>query len=187
MSSTGTAGGCEPGHRLGPDWVVGPDGLPFRRGARTIILDEADRLLLLRGHDADAPDRQWWFTVGGGIDPGESDREAAVREVREETGLGVGPRDLLGPVFTRSAVFDFFAQTCRQDEVFFMTRVASASRLTTAGWTDLERQVVDDLRWWDLGELSDAQETVYPRGLAALVRELLAGWDGRTRRLPDGE
>jgi 8-oxo-dGTP pyrophosphatase MutT (NUDIX family) len=104
-----------PVHTLGPEWRAGVDGLLFRRGARVILLDDADRILLLRGHDADQPERGWWFTVGGGIGEGESDREAAVREVLEETGLALLAGDLVGPVFTRSAIFDFFARTCRQD------------------------------------------------------------------------
>ena len=78
---------------LGPDWVPGPDGIPYRRAARVILLDDADRVLLVRGHDVDQPERSWWFTVGGGIDGGETPRQAAVRELREET--GIAPR-LLG-------------------------------------------------------------------------------------------
>lgn len=186
MTTDGAAIGHGPVHRLGPEWTPGPDGLPFRRGARAILLDESDRLLLLRGHDADAPHRSWWFTVGGGIDSGESEREAAAREILEETGLVVDPAELVGPVFRRSAVFDFFAQTCRQDEVFFLARVTGTTPLTTAGWTDVERQLVDDLVWWDLGALTAVEEEIYPEGLAALVTGLLGGWDGTTRHLGTG-
>ncbi len=83
---------------LGPDWVLGDDGLYFRRGARVLLLDDADRLLLVRGHDLDQPERSWWFTVGGGVDPGESDLDAAVREVREETGMDCRPGVMLPTV-----------------------------------------------------------------------------------------
>src|SRR5690606_28107491 len=67
---------------LGPDWVPGPDGVPFRRAARVILLDDADRLLLVRGHDAGETSRSWWFTVGGGLEPGEDVRAGALRELR---------------------------------------------------------------------------------------------------------
>jgi len=165
--------------------VRGDDGLRFRRAARVILLDDADRVLLIRGHDVDQPERSWWFTVGGGIDPGEDARSAAVREVREETGLVLEPTELVGPVFTRSAVFDFFAESCRQDEEIFLARVVvrDDAMLSRDGWTDLELDVLDELRWWELDALRRVTEEVFPQGLADLVRGLLPRWDGVTRHL----
>lgn len=172
---------------LGPDWVLGDDGLYFRRGARVVLLDDADRVLLVRGHDVDQPERSWWFTVGGGIDAGESDAEAALREVREETGIVLDPTALVGPVLTRSAIFDFYRQHCRQDEVFYVARLRGAvlagHQLSRDGWTDVEVDVVDELRWWSLDDLAQVDIEVFPEGLADLVRPLLGGWDGVTRHL----
>ena len=171
---------------LGPDWVLGADGLRFRRAARVLLLDEQDRLLLVRGHDADQPERSWWFTVGGGIDPGEDARSAAVREVREETGLELDPAALVGPVLTRSAVFDFFAEHCRQDEEFFLARVGAppaVEDLARDGWTAVELDLLDELRWWHLADLERETLEVFPPGLPGLARRLLGGWDGVTRHL----
>lgn len=173
--------------QLGAEWVPGPDGTPFRRGARVILLDEADRVLMLRGHDVDQPERGWWFTVGGGIDVGESAHDAAVRELYEETGLLLRAEDLEGPVIRRSAVFDFLRLTVRQDEEFFLARVRGPARLDLSGWTDLEREFMDEVRWWALDDLAQVPETVYPHGFVDLVRALLPGWDGVTRVLADGE
>ncbi|MBD8058700.1 NUDIX domain-containing protein [Cellulomonas sp. JH27-2] len=173
-----------PGPGLGPEWVRGDDGVLFRRAARVILLDEDDRVLLVRGHDRDQPERSWWFTVGGGLDDGEDERSAAVREVREETGIALVPDELVGPVFTRSAIFDFWAEHCRQDEVIFLARVgAGAFAGDQAGWTSLERDVLDELRWWTLPDLAAVQLEVFPEGLAALVANLLPRWDGVTRHL----
>lgn len=168
---------------LGPEWVRGDDGLFFRRAARVLLLDADDRLLLVRGHDVDQPERSWWFTVGGGIDAGESAHEAAVRELAEETGLRVGPDDLVGPVLTRSAIFDFSAEHVRQDEVFFVARVHEAGELSRDGWTNVERSFMDEMAWWTLAELRDVEIEVFPSELADVLADLLTGWDGEVRHL----
>ncbi len=179
------AEGGGPVHALGPEWRRGADGMLFRRAARVILLDDADRLLLMRGHDADAPGRHWWFTVGGGLDDGETSRDAALREVREETGLLLAPDDLVGPVFTRSAVFDFVFEHCRQDEDLYLARVAGGGVVSREGWTALENELIDELRWFPLDELAAVTIEVFPAGLVDLVRPLLVGWDGRTRHLDE--
>jgi len=140
---------------LGPDWVPGPDGVPFRRAARVILLDDADRLLLVRGHDAGETSRSWWFTVGGGLEPGEDVRAGALRELREETGLHLSADQLEGPVLTRSAVLDFAAVTCRQDEKFFLAR-GTDTRQYVDVWTVLYRYVLDQQRWLERNELYSA-------------------------------
>jgi 8-oxo-dGTP pyrophosphatase MutT (NUDIX family) len=152
-----------------------------------ILVDASDRVLLMRGHDVDEPSRTWWFTIGGGIDVGEDARSAAVRELREETGLELDLASLVGPVVTRSAVFDFFAVTCRQDEEIFLARLDAhgtpEDSLSRDGWTEVEQRILDELRWWPLDALACVTEEVFPEGLVDLVRGLLAGWDGVTRHL----
>ena len=61
-----------------------------------VIKDERGRLLLIkRGHD---PGAGLWSLPGGRVEPGETDTEALVREMREETGLEVRTGRLLGSV-----------------------------------------------------------------------------------------
>jgi 8-oxo-dGTP pyrophosphatase MutT (NUDIX family) len=171
--------------QLGPDWVAGPDGVPYRRGARLILLDANDRVLMVRGHDVDNPARGWWFTIGGGIDPGETAAEAAARELREEAGLLIDAEALVGPVATRTAAFAFARQTVRQDEEYFLARIGAPGPVVTDGWTDVERSFMDDVRWLSLDDLAAVAQEVFPEGFVDLVRGLRSGWDGVTRRLPD--
>lgn len=66
------------GHRQDPQRVPCVGG---------IVLDAAGRLLMVRrGHE---PDLGRWSLPGGRVEPGETDEQATVREVREETGLDV--------------------------------------------------------------------------------------------------
>jgi ADP-ribose pyrophosphatase YjhB (NUDIX family) len=61
-----------------------------------IIIDSGGRLLLIRrGHE---PGRGLWSVPGGRIEPGESDEQAVIREIREETGLSVRVGRLVGSV-----------------------------------------------------------------------------------------
>lgn len=73
-----------------------------------IAHDDAGRLLLIkRAHE---PARGQWSVPGGRVGPDESDAQAVVRELREETGLEVVPGMLLGTV-TRG-VYEIFDYAC---------------------------------------------------------------------------
>ncbi len=59
-----------------------------------VVKDGQGRLLLIRrGHE---PGAGLWSLPGGRVEPGETDAEALVREMREETGLVVRAGRLLG-------------------------------------------------------------------------------------------
>lgn len=61
-------------------------------GVFAVIFDEAGRLLCVRLNYAS----KRWTTPGGRVETGESPLEALKREVLEETGLSITPRELLG-------------------------------------------------------------------------------------------
>jgi 8-oxo-dGTP pyrophosphatase MutT (NUDIX family) len=181
--------------RLGADWQANGDGIRSRRAARVILLDadrradQGPRVLLVRGHEADQPSRSWWFAVGGGMDAGETPRQAAIREACEETGILLDDADLVGPVLTRLAIFDFYAETVRQDEEFFAARV-SPRAVTTAGWTDVERELLDELAWLTPAQLRAQPLEYFPENLPDAVETLHSqlcggGWDGITWHLGD--
>jgi 8-oxo-dGTP pyrophosphatase MutT (NUDIX family) len=143
-----------------------------RNAARVLLLDPDGRLLLVQGGDpADPGAGTWWITPGGGMEPGEDARTAALREAFEETGHRVG--ELRGPVARRSSVFPFDGRLIEQREQYFVARVP-AFEPTRAGWTELEQRALSGFRWWTLDELRTTQETVFPERLAAMVAEALA-------------
>lgn len=108
-----------------------------------VIKDDQGRLLLIkRGH---APAAGLWSLPGGRIEPGETDAEALVREMREETGLVIDPAQLIGTV-RRPA----------RDGVVFDIRDYAA---TVTGGTLCPGDDAADARWVDARELQSLPVT----------------------------
>jgi len=143
-----------------------------REAARVLLLDSRDRLLLFQGGDPARPENgSWWITPGGGLEVGEDAESAALRELREETGLnGVA---LEGPVWQRVAEFEFDGMGYRQSEVFFLARV-DTHEVDTSGFDDLEQRAMVGHRWWSIDEMELSDDVIYPRRLAVELRRLLA-------------
>jgi 8-oxo-dGTP pyrophosphatase MutT (NUDIX family) len=144
-----------------------------RSGARVLLLDPGGRVLLLHGCDPSDPGAgSWWFTPGGGQDPGESLVQCAVRELAEETGLRIDPAELGEPVFQDVAEFGFEGVRYRQKQVFYAVRTGPW-QLDDAGWTDIERRSVLGHRWWTPAEIAASTERIYPAELPSLVAAAL--------------
>ena len=143
-----------------------------RPTARVLLLDPADRILLVRARaTATRPVR--WFTPGGGVDPGETVLEAALREVREETGLtclSAGP-----VVWLCEAVRTLHdGETMLVQESFVVARCGAAEPRRD-GWEPHEQALLDDMRWWTLEELTTTVEIILPGELATLLPDVIAG------------
>lgn len=79
--------------RLGALWRT-----PVTFGVRCLLIDAAGRALLVRHTYMGG-----WHIPGGGVDPGETAREAAARELREETGVTLAePPDFFGLYWNRA-------------------------------------------------------------------------------------
>jgi len=144
--------------------------LPVRLAGRVIVLDPDDRVLLFR-YDNPPPKGRHWATPGGGLEAGEDYYAAAIRELFEETGWGdvhVRP----GEVHQHAQPQWAAGQLVHQHDHYFVARVSQQRRPLGAVTAMHAYDGIGDSRWWTLAELDATDETVYPKGLADLVRRL---------------
>ena len=149
-----------------------------RPTVRLIVVDERQRILLFKFEDAVALDpnrpdlRIYWVTPGGGVDPGETDQQAALRELWEETGMELAEA---GPwIWTRERTFHFPDETVLVRERYCLVHAPSAEVLLS-NMLPYERNVYRDHRWWSIAEMEQSDEVFLPPGLPRLLRPLLAG------------
>ncbi len=138
-----------------------------------LLFDESGAVLLIR-FVVMRPDGEFlfWALPGGEIEDGETEIEAAAREVREELGLEL---NVSGPVYRDSN--QFWHQGEMQDNVDFLFRAEcgrEAPRLI--GFTSDEKEIMREIRWWNEAEIEASEERIFPVHLAERIREL----NGRT-------
>jgi 8-oxo-dGTP pyrophosphatase MutT (NUDIX family) len=147
-----------------------------RDAVRVVLADASGRVLLFHVVTAEEAPDGWWELPGGGIDPGESYLEAAVREIREETGLVIDPAQVGQPAWRRDSTWRSRGKRRLQHEVVVLARVAlEQPAVVDGGRTPEEVEDYVTARWWRVPEIVASRARFYPGRLPELLPRFLAG------------
>jgi 8-oxo-dGTP pyrophosphatase MutT (NUDIX family) len=156
-----------------------PTDLPIveRDVVRVVVRDGQDRILLFHTREISGPELgTWWELPGGGLDPGETHVDAAVRELREESGIIVSPEQVRPPTWRRIGVFRHRDVRHVQHEVVVEVRLdGDGPAIDESGRLDYELEDYFDSRWWPVRDVVQSSELFYPRSVPKLLRRFLMG------------
>lgn len=126
---------------IAPRSIVHGNPTLLHRVAHVMVLDKDGRILLQRrAMTKDVAPGRWDTSVGGHVDPGEEDVDAALREMREELGVACEPEFLYSYVHSNR----------------YETELVSTYRCTHEGPFTFNPEEIDEVRFWAVEEIRSA-------------------------------
>lgn len=113
---------------------------------------------------------------GGGVEPGESFKEALKREIYEETGITkINVKDC---VLSRLCYIEL--DSCSENLLYERYYIVETDEtdIRTDNLTEVETECIKAYKWWSLNEIKENemkenQETVFPLALGQYIDRLL--------------
>lgn len=153
----------------------------IRESSRLVLLNDQNEILLLEHVNpvlidgTTPPILRYWVTPGGGVEEAETWEDAALRELREETGISSVS---LGPwVWFREGSVQFSEEILSRER-YYLVR-CERQEVSKQNQTENERRVYRNYRWWSCEELRQTSDVIFPAGLARIIAPLIDG------RIPD--
>lgn len=147
--------------------------LSIRKAARIIVINEYKEVLLVKYEDATPADptlkvNTYWVPPGGGVSNRESYRNAAIRELFEETSISVSWAE---PIWFRERELIRKGELTLYKERYFVTHISGCP---IPKKVDKDEPIVD-CRWFSLSELERLNAMIFPANFVQYLRPLISG------------
>ena len=154
--------------------------LPIRNSVKVLLLNDKNELLLMCADDPKVTSSdgkyhgRFWFAIGGEIENNETFKEAAVREIYEETGIKKDELEF-GPIVWFGE-FDLILKGVlthlKQTFIVAKTKQHNASLKNPTEW---EKQAVKKVEWFSLEKIKNCPDVIYPVLLSKYLPDILSG------------
>jgi 8-oxo-dGTP pyrophosphatase MutT (NUDIX family) len=153
---------------------------PVRNAVKVVLLNDADELLLMCmddptitsvGEESSGP---FLTLIGGEIEPNETIREAAEREVFEETGLGKEDVEFGPQVWFGELDLILYGKPTHIRQEFIVARTKQRN-ISLANLTSYEKEIVKHVSWFSLDRIINGGEVIHPVVLPKYLPDIIAG------------
>lgn len=147
-----------------------------------MVVDDSDRLYMVQSRSKRPPHAPAWQLPGGRVKRGEEPREAALRELAEETGYT--PEMMAGPVVGPLWIMESRRRRRRREDHVYVAYLKRGEHPQPTALSASEERTMVDARWWTHSELQQTGERLRHPALPRVYGEFIdQGEPVRPRRV----